>query len=122
MPVGLDIVQQSAVALLPFGGEGIPYPAVQLLESVFAIGVKGAFGVVDALISSPPAERVAIDIVGIRYAGMPVGLDIVQQSAVALLPLDGVGIPCPAVQFLEPVFAIGVKGAFGVAIALHADP
>ena len=43
-------------------------------------------------------------------------LDILQESAETLLPLVGVGVPCPAGQVLESAFAISVKGAFGVPV------
>ena len=43
--VAFDVVQESAETLLPLVGAGVPCPAGQLLESVLAVGVKGAFGV-----------------------------------------------------------------------------
>ena len=81
---------------------------------LFAVGVKGAFGVVVALHGDPLTERVAIDRVGRRDAGVTVAFDVVAESAETLLPLVGVGVPCPAGQVLESVLAVGVKGAFGV--------
>ncbi len=75
-----------------------------------------------ALGSDPRAERVAIIGVGPWDAGITVVFDVVLESAEPLLPPVGLGIPCPAGQVLESALAIGLKGAFGVAGALHGDP
>jgi hypothetical protein len=75
-----------------------------------AIGVKGAFGVEAALHVDPLTEPIAIDCVAVWDAGVPMDFDIVLESAETLLPHVGPGVPCPAVQPLEAVFAIGVKG------------
>ena len=113
--VAFDVVQKSAERLLPLLGEGVPCPAGQFLESALAVGVKGASGVVDALVCDPPTEPVAIDLVGRRDPGVTVAFDVVQESAEPLLPLVGEGVPCPAGQGLESALAVGVKGASGVA-------
>ena len=55
--VAFDIVLESAETLLPLVGEGVPRPAGQILESPFALGVKGAFGVRGALLYDPPPSR-----------------------------------------------------------------
>src|ERR1700737_3029095 len=68
-------------------------------------------------------ERVAIDRIGLRDAGVPVAFDVVLESAETLPPIVNAGIPYPAGQLLEPAFAVGVKGAFvGVPNALGYDP
>ena len=122
MTVAFDIVQESAETLLPPVGAGIPGPAGQVRESALAIGVKGAFGAVDALPTDPPTERVAIERVALWDAGVTVASDVVQQPAETLLPPVGVGVPCPAGQVLESAFAIGVKPAFRMERALYYDP
>ena len=120
--VAFDVVEESTETLLPPGGVGVPCPAGQVFESALAIGVKGAFGVVVALPYDPLPELVAIDRVGLRDAGVTVAFDVIQESAETLLPLVGAGVPCPAGQVLESALAIGVKGAFAVAVALHYRP
>jgi hypothetical protein len=70
----------------------------------------------------PPAELVAIDRVRARDAGVSVLFDVLLESAEPFLPLVGLGVPCPAGQFLESALAIGFKDAFTVVCALHDDP
>ena len=87
-----------------------------------AIGVKGAFGVVAALLYDPPTEPVAIDRVGHRDTGITVALDVIQEPAESFLPSVGTGVPGPAGQFLESLLTVGVEGAVGVIPALYVDP
>ena len=67
----------------------LPCPAGQVLESAFAVGVKGAFGVSEALLCGPRTKRVAIDRAGQWDAGVTGAFDVVQESAEALFPLVG---------------------------------
>ncbi len=89
---------------------------------MLALGEKDASAVKAALRYDPRPELVAIHRVGGRDAGVTVVFDVVQQSAEPLLPPVGLGIPCPAGQVFEPVFVVGVQGAFDVTPALHIDP
>ena len=98
------------------------FPAGRVLKSMLAVGVKGAFGILGALLGDPRAEPIAFDLVGHRDSGMMVVFDILQQSGETLLRTVGAGVPCPAGQVFESAFAIGVKGAFGILFALLHDP
>ena len=113
-----DVVEESAETLLPLVGEEVPCPARQLLESVLAVSVKGAFGVIAALTVDPRAEPVAIDRVSLRHPCVTVAFHVVEESGETLLPLVGEGVPCPARQVLESLFAVSVKGAPVVVVAL----
>ena len=112
--VAFDVVLESAETLLPLVGVGSHVQPGRSCESALAVGVKGAFGVAVALRVDPHTERVAIDGVGPRDAGVTVAFDVVQESAETLLPLVGAGVPGPAGQVLESALAVGVKGALGV--------
>ena len=79
------------------------------------MGVEGAIGVVPALNVDPLPERVAVERVSHRDAGVTMAFDVFQEPLEALLPLVGTEVPRPAGQLLESAFAIGVKGAYGVA-------
>ncbi len=109
MTVASDVARKSPETILPVVGEGVPRPAGQLLKSAFASGLKGAFGVVHALIPDPITELEAIDLVGPRDAGVTVVCDVAQELAEALLPLGGVGVPSPAGQPLKSVLAVGSR-------------
>ena len=109
---------------VPWGStSSVPRPAGQFLKPILAVGVNSAFAVRAALIGHPRAELVAIVCyVGLWYTSVTVVFDVVQESAEALFPLVDLALPCPAVQFLKPVFAVGIKGACGVPLALRLDP
>ena len=47
-----------------------------------------------------------------RNVGVTVTFDVVQEPGEALVPPLGVRVPRPAVEVLQPVFAIGAEGAF----------
>lgn len=120
--VAFDVFHEPAEALLPLVGEGVPFPAGQVMEPVFAVGIKGAVGMEVALRDHPLTEPIAIDRVGHWDAGVTVAFDVVLESAETLLPLVSAGIPCPAGQPLESAFAVSLKGAFAVELALRTDP
>jgi hypothetical protein len=86
-----------------------------------AIDLKGASGVVVALRLDPGTERVAIDHVGLRDAGVTVAFYVVQGAAETLLPLVD-RVPRPAGQVLESALTVDIKAAFGVHPALNGDP
>jgi hypothetical protein len=120
--VAFDVAQQSPEALLPPLSPPTPRPARQLLETIFAAGIKLAFGVLDPLLAHPLTELVTIDHVTCRDAGVTVELDVVQKPMESLFPLFGERIPSPARQLLEPTFAVGIKPASVVEAALAGDP
>ncbi len=120
--VAFDILLESAETLLELFVEGIPRPTRQVPKSAFTLSVKNAPRVKGALVRDPLTELVAIDGVGRRDAGVTVEFDVVLESAEVLLPLVGVDVPRLAGQFLEPAFAVGVKCAVGVEVALLVDP
>src|SRR5271156_82825 len=70
----------------------------------------------------PLAETVAIDDAWPWDAGMTVVLDEVQQSREPVLPLVGLGGPCPAGQLSESTLTVSLKAAFRVQEALRNDP
>jgi hypothetical protein len=59
------------------------------LESLLAIGLKGALGIGTALASDPRTECVSIDFVGPRNACVTVKFDVVPETFEAFLPLVG---------------------------------
>ena len=120
--VAFDICLELVETLLPQVGFGVPCPAGHVLESAFAIGLKGALTMVSALRTGPHAKLIAADRAGHRHAGITLVLDVFDESAEPFLPLVGLGVPCPAGQVLKSAFAIVVNDAFGVLVALNADP
>ena len=120
--VAFDVTQELTEAVFPLCCNGVPCPTGQFLESVFAVGVKGAFGVAMTLHGDPLTELVAIDRVRMRDAGVTVVFDVTHELAEALLPQVGAWGPCPPGQMLESAFLIGLKGASVVAATLDGDP
>ena len=57
-----------------------PRPAGQVLESALTVCLKGAFLVALTLTTDPPTERVAVDGIGLRDAGVGVALDVVRTA------------------------------------------
>jgi hypothetical protein len=70
-----------AETFLPQVGDCVPCPAGQVLESAFAIGLKGAFGMENALLTDPSAKLKAIDAVVPRDSCVTMAFDVVQKSA-----------------------------------------
>ena len=96
-------------------------PSRQVLKAALAVRLKGAFGVVPALVIDPLAEPVAIDGVARWDASITVGFDVAQELEETLLPHVGEGVPCPAGQVLKLASAVCIKGAFGVPGPLLTD-
>src|SRR6516225_9326602 len=120
MTVALDVLQEPSETLLPLVGPRLQGPAGQVLKTELALGLKGPFGEVIPLRISPRTERVAVDRVGLRDAGMTVALDVLQEPSETLLPPVGPRVPVPAGQVLKTVLTVGFKG--GAPHALIADP
>ena len=74
----IDVFQEPVETFLPPGGSRVPCPATQALEPVFTIGVKGASGVAATLNLDPLAQRIAIDRVIPRDAGVAMVFDVLQ--------------------------------------------
>jgi hypothetical protein len=89
-----DVAQKSVITLLPRGGANVPCPARHVVESAFAVDLKGAVGLAVALRVDPLTEPVAIDRVGVGDEGVTVLFDVAQQLVETLLPL--VGAPAAA--------------------------
>jgi hypothetical protein len=64
----------------------IPRPTGQLFNPTLATGLKGAFGVVGALLPDPSTESLAVDRVGLRDAGVTVAFDKLFQQPEPELP------------------------------------
>ena len=96
--VTFDVAQKLAEPLLPPVGTAVPRPAGQVLKSALAVGVKSALGMIDALLDNPRTEPVVIDHIRVRHSGVTLTCDVAQELAEPLLPLVGVGVPCPAAQ------------------------
>src|SRR5262249_52552929 len=109
--------------LLPPVGVRIPCPAGQVFKSAFAVGIEGAFRLPVALRCHPLTELVAVlRGVGPQDTGITVEVNVVQELTESLLPLCGAGVPCPAGHFLKSAFAVGLKPAVGMEVALVIDP
>ena len=84
------------------------------LKTALAVGIKGSFGVLGTLPVDPCTELVVIDRVGRGNPSITLSFDVPHQLAVALLPLVGDRVPCPAMDPLELAFSVDTKGAFGI--------
>ncbi len=90
----------------------LPCPARHVLEPTLPFGVDGSSGIVAALFFNPHAESLVFGHVGDRDSGVTMPFDVVQKSAETVLPLVGMGVPCPAGQVLELALARDVECAF----------
>ena len=120
--MAFDVFEEPLEPLLPFVGKEVPSPAGQVLEPAFAVRVKLPLSVKRALCTDPRTERVAVDRVGLRDAGVTMVFGVVEELAKTLLPLGSGRVPSPARQVVKTPFAVSVKPAFGTEVALPRDP
>ncbi len=59
---------------------------------------------------------------GVRLGDPGIAFDIAKELAEAVLPPGSAAVPCPAIQSLESVLAIGVEDPSGIEVELIADP
>ena len=94
------VVRESTESLLPCLCPRTPDPTAQFLQAAFAVSFKGSFCIPAALCIHPQAQRIAVDYIGLRDAGITVVIDIGSEPPEPFLPPVRYRVPRPTGQRL----------------------